>query len=125
MCHAASLTSKVLSTIVVRIGWCQPGINLPEQMTAGGSPTTAVPTDSDNDAIRMPAYAPEVLGYDRNDELLRWFHMMWLSNKDMGQLFSRCVTFEANQNVDDDKFIVVNGVSANSKRRWSSHNYDR
>ena len=92
-------------------------------MTAGGSPTTVVDM-ADGFGGSAASYAPEVLGYDRNDELLRWFHLMWLSNADMGQLFARCIEYDATDG-NDSKFMIVNGMSRNSGRRWSDCNYQR
>lgn len=124
-CCTCSLLSKgLLSAIAVRIGWCQPGENLPQTMTAGGSPTTVVDMADGSGGIAAASYAPEVLGYDRNDELLRWFRLMWLSNADMGQLFVRCIEYDATADTEPN-FMVVNGMSRNTGRRWSDCNYQR
>jgi uronate dehydrogenase len=42
-----------------------------------------------------------------------WFRMMWLSNRDYGQLMERCIQADASL-----RFAVVNGMSANTGMRW-------
>jgi uronate dehydrogenase len=42
-----------------------------------------------------------------------WFRLMWLSNRDYCQLMERCVTADLGA-----KFVVVNGMSANTRMRW-------
>ncbi len=42
-----------------------------------------------------------------------WFRMMWLSNRDFGQLMERAI--EAPHSI---RFAVVNGMSANTGMRW-------
>jgi len=100
------------STIAVRIGWCQPGENVPGQMSASGTPTVTLGEESS-----APSYSSRALGYDDPDVLLQWFHMMWLSNRDLCQLMTRCMISEF------DGTLVVNGMSGNSGRRWSTDNY--
>ncbi len=55
----------------------------------------------DNQAATIPANAEE------------WFRLMWLSNRDFGHLFERCI--EADPALP---FAVVNGMSANAAMRW-------
>jgi hypothetical protein len=46
-------------------------------------------------------------------EMDPWFRMGWLSNRDYCQLVTCCV--EADPSI---RFVVVNGVSANTGMRW-------
>jgi uronate dehydrogenase len=52
---------------------------------------------------------PEDLPADRE----RWYHEMWLSNRDFCQLMERCLLAELPQ-----RFVIVNGMSANAGMRW-------
>ena len=42
-----------------------------------------------------------------------WFRLMWLSNRDYCQLMERCILAELSE-----RFVVVNGMSANTGMRW-------
>jgi nucleoside-diphosphate-sugar epimerase len=42
-----------------------------------------------------------------------WFQLMWLSNRDFGQLMTRCI--QADPAI---RFAVINGMSANTGMRW-------
>jgi uronate dehydrogenase len=42
-----------------------------------------------------------------------WFRQMWLSNRDYCRLMERCIVAEV-----PERFVVVNGVSANTGMRW-------
>ena len=119
MAETAAATSPGTSAISVRIGWCQPGENHPRTMTAGGSPANVVEDGAEGD---YPD--PTVLGYDCPANLLRWFQQMWLSNRDLGQLMTKCVEYEYDED-DETNYMVVNGMSANTGRRWSRENYTR
>jgi uronate dehydrogenase len=48
-----------------------------------------------------------------------WFRLMWLSNRDFCQLMERCLLADL-----PERFVVVNGMSANSGMRWDlEHTY--
>lgn len=84
--------------VCVRIGWCQPGENLPTTLSAAGTPTQ----NSDPD--------PNL------EQTNRWFKEMWLSNHDFLHLFERALLADATP--WPDKCIVVNGMSNNSHMVW-------
>ncbi len=85
----------------VRVGWCQPGDNLPATLSAAGTPTQAI--GSANAA-----------GFDATEQ---WFRSMWLSNRDFAHLFERAVM--ADSAGWPHPCIVVNGMSANTEMKWS------
>jgi nucleoside-diphosphate-sugar epimerase len=124
MCKSAAAAnhSSGFSAVAVRIGWCQPGANTPDMMSAAGTPTV---TDG-NKGAGGPKYSERALGYDCDKALLAWFQNMWLSNRDMGQIFQRSLEFEftAAQNSELQGYICVNGNSANTGKRWSECNFD-
>ena len=89
----------------IRIGWCQPGENLPTTLSAAGTPTQQNSTESagsvDADFIRAE----------------QWFKGMWLSNRDFTHLFERAILADGSN--WPDGFILVNGMSNNSGMKWS------
>src|ERR1700722_3954871 len=62
---AAKAESGAFSAVSLRIGWCQPGENSPDTISAAGTPKSG-PSDADPQGERD----------------LRWFRAMWLSNGD-------------------------------------------
>lgn len=93
------------SFVSVRIGWCQPGENRPETLSATGDPS--------KDPGSADAH-PDPDGYRRAD---RWFRQMWLSNRDFVQLFERAIS--APTDTWPGPSIVVNGMSNNWGMAWS------
>ncbi len=55
------------------------------------------------------ANRPQDLPPDREE----WFRRMWLSNRDYCQLMERCISADLSE-----RFVVVNGMSANRGMRW-------
>lgn len=82
----------------IRIGWCQPGENLPATLSGTGSHFHAQSTS----AAR---------------ETDRWFKEMWLSNRDFCQLFQRAT--EADGDSWPDGSILVHGMSNNANMKWN------
>jgi nucleoside-diphosphate-sugar epimerase len=67
---AVKAEAGAFSAVLLRIGWCQPGENTPQTISAAGTPKSGlIETD------------PE------REHDLRWFRAMWLSNGDL----IRCV----------------------------------
>ncbi len=102
-------TSSGRTTFVcVRVGWCQPGDNLPATLSAAGTPTqtTGSVTDAGTDA--------DAAQFDATEQ---WFRSMWLSNRDFAHLFERAVM--ADGAAWPHPCIVVNGMSANTGMKWS------
>ncbi|MGF6767581.1 nucleoside-diphosphate-sugar epimerase [Paraburkholderia sp. GAS199] len=90
-----------LSTVSVRVGWALTGENDPRDITHSGSPaSTSDMAVLDDDARRT----------------LRWFRNMWLSNRDLGQLFIQSV--RAPSAAWPSQSIIVNGVSNNREMDW-------
>ena len=104
--HALAARSKGAKTFVsVRIGWCQPGENRPETLSATGDPGI--------DPGSAEAH-PDPDGYRWAE---RWFRQMWLSNRDFAHLFERAINADAS--AWPSPSIVVNGMSDNSGMAWS------
>jgi nucleoside-diphosphate-sugar epimerase len=96
----ARLSDGSFSTVSVRIGWCQPGENLPQTINATGVVAEGVER-ADPDAARD----------------LRWFRSMWLSNRDFTAVMERALV--ADSAGWDQPGIVVNGMSDNRGMAWS------
>ena len=86
--------------MATRIGWCQPGDNLPETINLAGTPGAAAEPPRDASEARD----------------LRWFRNMWLSNRDFLDLFERALL--ADPAGWPAPGIVVNGMSANRDMGW-------
>ena len=93
------------SFVAIRIGWCQPGANRPETLSASGSPT-----------LKLGALPPglDPADFDRAD---RWFREMWLSNRDFVQIFEKAICTSSED--WPSPFLLVNGMSANTGMKWS------
>ena len=89
-----------LTTVAVRIGWCQPGDNRPETLNATGMPGAEHSGEMDAEAARD----------------LAWFRNMWLSNRDFAQLFERAICADAGG--WPEPAIIVNGMSNNDRMVW-------
>jgi hypothetical protein len=101
ICRERALGSNGrLTTVAVRIGWCQPGENQPETLNATGMPGADQSGEMDAEAARD----------------LAWFRNMWLSNRDFAQLFERAIC--ANPSSWPEPAIIVNGMSNNSRMVW-------
>jgi nucleoside-diphosphate-sugar epimerase len=96
---AAELSGGAFTSVSVRIGWCQPGDNRPETITANGIAGEDAPTD-----------------YPGSTRDLRWFRDMWLSNRDYCAVMQQALI--ADPIGWPSPGIVVNGMSANSGMSW-------
>ena len=87
------------SAISLRIGWRQPGENIPQTISAAGAPKSGLfETD------------PE------REHDLRWFRAMWLSNGDLVRgVFA---ALRADASTWPSPAIVVNAMSANRPSPW-------
>ena len=85
-----------LTTVSLRIGWCQPGENHPRTISASGIPGSAGDPDAERD--------------------LAWFRGMWLSNRD----FLEAVTcaIQADATGWPAPAVVVNAMSNNRGMPW-------
>lgn len=89
-----------LTTVSLRVGWCQPGENLPSTLNATGVPGAAIPMD-DADQLRDH----------------RWFQAMWLSNGDFVRIVERAILADAS--AWPSPAIVINAMSANRGMAWN------
>lgn len=92
-----------LEVVVVRIGWCRPGENLPQEIGLAVIPGVDMQQGADATALQD----------------LRWVRDMWLSNADLCHLFERCTLADAA--AWPAPGIIVNGTSANRDSVWSTH----
>ena len=88
----------------IRIGWCQPGENRPDTLSAAGSPT-------------LEAEGSIIVDAEAHERTDRWFKGMWLSNRDFVHLFERALLADGQQWPNGS--ILVNGMSANVGMKWS------
>ncbi len=106
ICQALGAQSDGSTTFVsVRVGWCQPGANRPETLSATGDPGVQIGSAESH---------PDPEGYRRAES---WFRLMWLSNRDFLHLMERAVNADAGG--WPAPAIVVNGMSDNSGMAWS------
>jgi hypothetical protein len=104
---------------VLRIGWCQPGENLPSTLSAAGSPPEFLLEGGDE------TVTVEQSEGDKKDEI--WFKQMWLSNKDFLAYFEKALALDVP--TEDAKcdvhgnirkgFVLVNAMSNNSGAKWN------
>eukprot|EP00041_Stephanoeca_diplocostata_P004134 m.41186 g.41186 ORF g.41186 m.41186 type:complete len:351 (+) comp14900_c0_seq2:173-1225(+) len=98
--------------ISLRIGWCQPGDNRPESMSATGGGRNAEAVGA---AERATAVYPNDSYYDEQT-ILDWYRLMWLSNRDYQQIIERCVYATLPDDVAGH--VVLNANSENDFSRW-------
>ena len=102
LCHALAIRSAGRTSFAcIRVGWCQPGENLPTTLSAAGTPTQEAQS-SDQQKMNTTE---------------QWFRNMWLSNRDFTQLFEKAIF--ADHKRWPNGFVVVNGMSANTGMKWS------
>lgn len=94
----ARRSGGTLTSVCVRIGWCQPGENSPHTINTSGLPgqENGQGADAERD--------------------LRWFRNMWLSNRDFVSVIERALLADKAQWPEPG--IVVNGMSGNSGMPW-------
>lgn len=105
-CNAkANFSAGRLTTVSVRIGWCQPGANDPRTLNTSG----------------LPGEEPGSSAESERD--LRWFRNMWLSDRDYAAVMERALLADAAGWPAPG--IVVNGMSANSGMPWDLSESER
>lgn len=123
----ANLYADTTTFVVLRIGWCQPGDNLPSTLSAAGSPPQflldANVTEKEEEENAAAAVAAE---NDKKDEA--WYKRMWLSNHDFLQYFDAAIHLDVptkeeaadgvHRNVRRG-FVLVNAMSRNSGAKWN------
>jgi nucleoside-diphosphate-sugar epimerase len=96
---AVKAETGAFSAVSLRIGWCQPGENTPQTISAAGTPKSGlIETDLERE-------------HD-----LRWFRSMWLSNGDFVRRVFAALRAEAS--AWPSPAIVVNAMSANRPSPW-------
>lgn len=135
----ANLYADTTTFVVLRIGWCQPGENLPSTLSAAGSPPEfLLDVNTNEEGEEQDAAAAVTAENDKTDEL--WYKRMWLSNRDFLQYFDAAIhlnvpTEEAMvAEADSDGipvrvggvhrnirrgFVLVNAMSRNSGAKWN------
>mmetsp|Transcript_62818 Transcript_62818/g.76867 ORF Transcript_62818/g.76867 Transcript_62818/m.76867 type:complete len:355 (+) Transcript_62818:50-1114(+) len=102
---------KYIEPCILRIGWCQPGINHPNTLDPTGNSHDeyhAMHSEDENELKEK--------GFDSMTDLQIWFQNMWLSNLDFYNLMDACITFKYNRDKD---VYILNGVSNNSDSRFN------
>ena len=93
---AGRASGSGLTTVSLRIGWCQPGDNHPRTISSSGVPGEA----------GDPAAARD----------LAWFRSMWLSNRDFTDAVTSAIRADAS--AWPGPAIVVNAMSDNTGMPW-------
>jgi nucleoside-diphosphate-sugar epimerase len=123
-----SMYGDTTTFVVLRIGWCQPGENLPATLSAAGSPPEFLLEGDDGSSANNNGGMSEG---DAKDEI--WFKQMWLSNRDYLQYFEAAIdlsvpTSESDTSTQDMQhvhrherkgFVLVNAMSANRDAKWN------
>lgn len=99
---AARSAATLLSGVNIRIGWVQPGENLPSTVHPHGGGKRITPDLPDGKEL---------------ERAIAWYGGMWLSNRDFLQLMEKAMT--APEEGWAARSIVVSGVSNNSGTRWN------
>lgn len=98
----ARCAATMLTGVNVRIGWVQPGENLPETVNPHGGGRRTGPGLPDAEELER-AHA--------------WYRGMWMSNRDFLQLMDKALTTPADN--WPGRAIVVSGVSNNAGTAWN------
>lgn len=106
LAKALAAAGSRTSFALLRIGWCQPGANRPETLSAAGVP----PEYQQDKAGAAGAAAAADVDVDE-----AWFKGMWLSNRDFLRYFEAALDAP----VAAGSTIHVNAMSGNAGMRWS------
>jgi len=105
LANALAAVSSRTSFVVLRIGWCQPGENLPSTLNPSGTPPQFQnKVEGGEDAAPAEATVDET-----------WFKCMWLSNGDFLRYFCAALSVPT----PPGKKVLVNAMSQNTGMRWS------
>ena len=102
----AATTGCATTFIALRIGWCQPGDNLPSTLNPSGSPPQF------QNAVGQGSGGPSAADQAVDEN---WFKNMWLSNGD----FLRYFTAAIDVHVAAGEMVVLNAMSRNTGMKWS------
>ena len=114
----ANIYGDTTSFVVLRIGWCQPGENLPSTLSAAGSPPEFLLEGGEGGEVAQSEG-------DKKDEV--WFKQMWLSNRDFLAYFEKALaldvpTEDIECGVHDNVrkgFVLLNAMSKNTDAKWN------
>lgn len=104
LASALAVAHPATTFVVLRIGWCQPGANLPSTLSASGCPAENQ-TKVAAEAAAVPAPDADV------DET--WFKSMWLSNGDFVAYFTAAIDVAVPRGT-----LLLNAMSNNKGMRW-------
>ncbi|XP_065184005.1 uncharacterized protein LOC135814764 [Sycon ciliatum] len=107
-CLAESNPTTVF--LVLRMGWCQPGENIPGTLSAVGCEA-----DEPETGLSLSAHGSGN-PLDDSQFLREWFRNTWLSNRDFCTLCSKCISGQLP--TTSKGFYIVNAVSANAGSHW-------
>lgn len=127
----ANMYGETTSFVVLRIGWCQPGENLPSTLSAAGSPPEFLSEGDDNNNNTSSSGMSDG---DAKDEV--WFKQMWLTNRDYLSYFTAAIDLDVPTTEDSSSsptaqklqhvhrhqrkgFVLVNAMSANNGAKWN------
>jgi hypothetical protein len=132
-----NLYADTTTFVVLRIGWCQPGENLPSTLSAAGSPPEFLldaNTENGRGNISKEADAEAVLAAENEKKDESWYKRMWLSNRDFLHYFEAAIHLDIPRNDEKDGgsstcggvhrnvrrgFVLVNAMSRNSGAKWN------
>ncbi|EOD37719.1 hypothetical protein EMIHUDRAFT_252003 [Emiliania huxleyi CCMP1516] len=121
LCKSLAATRRGLlpgpSYYMLRIGWCQPGENLPATLSAAGANHRSRLSDS----VKIPeaeyGVGGEAAAAEAEDVDGDWFTGMWLSNRDFLSYFEAALRAPAPS--AGEAAVLVNAMSNNTGMRWS------
>ena len=114
--------------VVLRIGWCQPGENMPSTLSAAGSPPEyLLDVDASSSSSSADASAEQSSDDDARDEA--WYKRMWLSNGDFLAYFEAAMAIPVptidvrgdggvHRNVRRG-CVLLNAMSRNRDAKWN------
>jgi nucleoside-diphosphate-sugar epimerase len=97
-------SGRLNKAIIARIGFCQPGDNKKETLPVTGNPSVQPQKGRLSERDKQA-----------QNQIMRWWKGMYLSNQDFTKLVDRCLNATAG---DAKRVMYVNGVSANPEARW-------
>lgn len=140
-----NLYGNVTTFVIFRVGWCQPGDNIPATLTAAGSPPEYLPQekkmddDDDDDGMKQGGVEEDDNAAANKDEL--WYKQMWLSNRDFLAYFTAAmdvivptttaaaaagtseqsggVVHQQHNNNVQKGFLLLNAMSRNCNAKWN------
>ena len=104
---------------ILRIGWCQPGANLPTTLNPAGCPPEFQTKTAPGGGGGGGAEGGAAAAGESVDEA--WFKNMWLSNRDFLQYFEAALDAPTPVRAP----LLVNAMSRNAGMRWTLEETER